>query len=148
MASQIITTHIEIDRDQITRKLEDLLDDTTMLRIHNEFARMMEPYVPFSAGQDASITVTPEYVKYDAPFAHYHYEGKVYGPNIPIIEDGIVVGWFSPPGKPKHPTGAELKFKKPKASAHWDEAMMAERKEEFVKEVHDLLRLRAQELYG
>lgn len=149
MASKIIKTTVEINQNQISHKFRSLADEVTMLRIHNEFARFMEPYVPFDASSpDASITVTPEFVKYDAPYAHYHYEGLVYGPNIPIIEDGIVVGWFSIPDKPKHPTGKQLKFQKAKASAHWDEAMMRERKEEFVKEVHDLLRLRAQELYG
>ena len=149
MASQIIKTEVHIDMNAIGNKLKGLLnDDKTMLEIHNLFADKMEPYVPFGPGENASIQVTPEYVKYDAPYAHYHYEGIVYGPNIPIIEDGIVVGWFSIPDKPKHPTGAELKFKKAKASAHWDQAMMAEKREEFTEEVRQILARRARELYG
>lgn len=146
---QIIRTDVAVDPTGIEGKLSKLLrDDQTMLEIHNEFARMMKPYVPFEPGENASIEVTPQYVNYSAPYAHYHYEGIVYGPNIPIIEDGIVVGWFSIPKKPKHPTGATLQFKKPKASAHWDEAMMAEKREQFTQEVHNILARRARELYG
>lgn len=145
--STIVHYEIKVNEKDISAKLEDLLDSQTMLEVHNLFAKMMEPYVPF--GSDlANMEVTPDYVKYDTPYAHYHYEGKVYGPNIPIIQDGIVVGWFSIPGKKKEPTGADLKFKKPKASAHWDEAMLAERKEEFVTQIKEILKRRARELYG
>ena len=147
MAEKIITTKIKVNEEEIGARIEEVINDEAMLEIHNLFAKMMEPYVPF--GSDlASIEVTPEYVKYDTPYAHYHYEGLVYGPNIPIIEDGIVVGWFSIPGKKKHPTGAELKFKKPLASAHWDEAMMRDKGEEFVAQVKQILQRRARELNG
>lgn len=145
---KIITTDIKFDRSAFDGKLKDLLtNDQTMLQIHNEFARMMQPYVPFEPGENASVTVSPKCVTYSAPYAHYHYEGLVYGPNVPIIEDGIIVGWFSPI-KPKHPTGAKLVFKKPQASDHWDKAMMADKREEFIKEVHDILARRAKEIYG
>ena len=143
----IIRAKVGVNVDALQRKLEDVLDDRTMLEIHNLYAKMMEPYVPF--GLDlANLEVTPEYVKYNTPFAHYMYEGKVYGPNIPIIEDGIVVGWFSPPGQTKTPTGADLQYTKPRASAHWDQAMLAEKKEEFVHQVEEILKRRARELNG
>ena len=148
MASQIVTTQIKVNEEEIGAKLENLINDEVMLSIHNLFAKKMEPYVPFNPGDQASVEITPEYVKYDAPYAHYHYEGLVYGPNIPIIEDGIVVGWFSIPNKPKHPTGAQLQFKKPLASAHWDEAMMRDKGEEFIAEVKEILKERARQLYG
>lgn len=142
--SKIIKTDIKVNPNAIRGKLEDLINDETMLEIHNLYAKMMEPYVPFSSDL-ANMEVTPEYVKYDTPYAHYHYEGLVYGPNIPIIEDGIVVGWFSIPGKKKEPTGEQLKFQKPKASAHWDKAMLADKKDEFVKQVEAILRRRARQ---
>ena len=144
---QIIKTQVEINPAILEEKLNQVINDDAMLEIHNLYAKMMEPYVPF--GTDvANLEVTPEYVRYSTPFAHYMYEGKVYGPNIPIIEDGIVVGWFSPPGQTKHPTGADLQYTKPRASAHWDQAMLAERKEEFVKQVEQILERRARELNG
>ena len=52
-------------------------------------------------------------VIYPGPYAHYQFYGEVYGPNIPIFEDdsGVPTGWFSPPGKKKHPTGRKLQYK-------------------------------------
>lgn len=143
-----VTSTVHVNENAIVGKLEDLVrDNQTMLEIHNLYAKMMEPYVPF--GSDlGNMEVTPEYVKYNTPYAHYDYIGEVYGPNIPIIEDGIVVGWFSIPDKPKHPTGRQLQFQKPKASAYWDKAMLAEKREEFCKEVERILARRARELYG
>ena len=145
----IIKAKVGVNVDALQRKLEDVLDDRTMLEIHNLYAKMMEPYVPF--GMDlANLEVTPEHVRYNTPFAHYMYEGITYGLNIPIIENGIIVGWFSKPDEDgrKHPTGTTLKYSKPKASAHWDQAMLAEKKEEFVHQVEEILKRRARELNG
>jgi len=144
-----IVTKVHIDEGAIQAKLDEVVNDEAMLEIHNLFAKMMDPYVPF--GTDLSnLEVTPEHVRYTAPYAHYHYEGEVYGLNIPIIENGIVVGWFSLPDENgrKHPTGKQLQYTKAKASRHWDEAMMAEKREEFVKQVHDILARRARDNGG
>lgn len=132
-------------------------DDTTMLEIHNSFARRCDPYVPMAEGnlaQSAFAHVTPEYVQYgdeSVPYAHYQYTGEVYGPNIPIIENGIIVGWFSPKNQPKYPTGRPINYSTemhPKATSHWDQAMMRDEGEEFCKDVENILTRRAQELYG
>ena len=56
-------------------------------------------------------------------YAHYQHEGKVYGPNIPIRVNGIIVGWRSPKDKPKHPTGRSLTYTSPTARAHWTEVI-------------------------
>ena len=57
-------------------------------------------------------------------YAHYQYEGKVYGPNIPIRVNGIVVGWRSSKGEgSKYPTGRSLTYKSPTAMAHWTEVI-------------------------
>lgn len=147
---QIIRTEVHVNPDVISTKVESLINDPqTMLEIHNLFAKMMEPYVPF--GTDlANLEVTPESVHYNVPYAHYHYIGDTYGLNIPIIENGIIVGWFSKPDEDgrKHPTGGRLQYSKPQASDHWDQAMMAERREEFVTQVEAILARRARELYG
>lgn len=52
-------------------------------------------------------------------YARYQFAGKVYGPNIPILVDGIIVGWCSPKNKPKSPTGEMLSYKSPTAISHW-----------------------------
>ena len=56
-------------------------------------------------------------------YARYQFAGKVYGPNIPILVDGIIVGWCSPKNKPKSPTGEMLKYKSPMAIAHWTDVI-------------------------
>lgn len=143
---------IKIDSNKVKKKLDGLLDDTTMLRIHQAFYKMCDPYVPFGDGTLAqTVEITPKYVRYKSPYAHYMYEGIVYGPNIPIIQNGQIVGWFSRPGVQKHPTGAMINYSKdrhPLATRHWDKAMMQDRKDEFIAQVKALLEMRAREVYG
>ena len=96
------------------------------------------PYVPASPDRtlEFSAQVSTEIgsgkVIWNTPYAHYQYMGIVYGPNIPILdpETGILLGWFSPPGKPKHPTDRELTYDRsqnPLAGPHWFERMKADR---------------------
>lgn len=131
-----------VNIEQLASQLTNLINDPTVkLEINNSFARYMDPYVPMDTGALASsglANVTEDYVEYIAPYVHYMYEGIVYGPNIPITQDGVIVGWFSPPNQPKHPTGASIQYsteKHPLATHHWDEAMMANRGEDFTAEV-------------
>lgn len=91
-----------------------------------EWHRLYKDYVPMNQGDLYNkVTIVPKEITHNAPYAHYQYEGNVYGPNIPIMENGTPVGFFSPPGKPKSKTGRKLKYSKalhPKASAKWDKA--------------------------
>ena len=60
-----------------------------------------QPYVPASPDRtlefsaQASTEIGSGQVVWNTPYAHYQYMGIVYGPNIPIIEDGILMGFFS-----------------------------------------------------
>lgn len=147
-----ISIDVQVDQGAIQKKIDSLIDDTTMLQIHNLFAKMCDPYVPMDEGPLSQTTeITPEYVRYYQPYAHYQYTGLVYGPNIPIIKDGFIVGWFSPPGQPKYPTGAAIQYnteKHPLATKEWDKAMMNDKRDEFCKQVRDILIRRSEELYG
>lgn len=131
--------------DAVVRALR--ADEATMTEIHNKFAQYMDPYVPMQSGTLAqSPRIDANGVHYNQPYAHYQYEGLVYGPNIPIIRDGVVVGFFSRPGEPKHPTGAHLEYSKemhPLATDHWDKAMMRDRGDEFIQSVKEILTRRA-----
>lgn len=118
---------IEIDANEFAGDLEryvvdsvdDLIDDTLMLRIHAAFERYCEPYVPFLTGALAQTTnVTSQYVEYLVPYAHYQYEGDDF--NHTLIY---------------HPL----------ASAHWDQAMLNTQGEEFVEQVNALIHQRASE---
>lgn len=100
-------------------------DPTFWMYAATEWHRLYREYVPFSEGAlynsvsiqggDGNGTI-----EHTAPYAHYMYEGLVMGPNVPIVQGGAVVGFFSPE-KPKHYTGGVLHFTG-MASRHWDEA--------------------------
>lgn len=143
---------VNINTKKLEQQFQSLVDDDCMYQIHNLFYKMNDPYVPMDEGVLAqNHEITKDYVAYRVPYAHYQYVGEVYGPNIPLIEDGIVVGWFSPPGQKKHPTGQEIQYnteKHPLASKEWDKAMMRDKGDIFLKQVADILVQRCKELYG
>lgn len=97
-----------------------------------------QPYVPASPDRtlefsaQVSTDIGSGMVIWNTPYAHYQYMGIVYGPNIPVIdpETGVLLGWFSPPGRPKHPTDRELTYdtsQNPMAGPYWFERMKADR---------------------
>lgn len=106
-----------------------------------------QPYVPASPDRtlEFSAQVSTEIgsglVIWNTPYAHYDYIGIVfvYGPNIPIIdpETGVLMGWFSPLGRPKHPTDRELTYdtaQNPMAGPYWVERMKADRMNDILDE--------------
>lgn len=147
-----IKIDVHIDTAKLTKQFEALKDDNSMYEVHNLFAKMCDPYVPFAEGVlSQGITIEKDKVIYPPPYAHYMYVGEVYGPNIPIFEDGVLVGFFSIPNKKKVPTGREMQYSKeyhPLASKEWDKAMMNDKGDTFKKAVADILIQRCKELYG
>lgn len=120
-----------------------------MLFLANEAAKLMEQYVPASQtpvlSQNIRITAEEDvgHVTYNSQYAHYQYMGEVYGPNIPITDGGVIVGYFSP--KHKHPTGKKLKysdFEHPLATDHWDKAMMTARRDDLARSYEKYLKRR------
>ena len=106
------------------------------------------PYVPASPNRtlEFSAQVSTEIgsglVIWNTPYAHYQYMGIVYGPNIPIIQDGVLMGWFSPPGRPKHPTDRELTYdtsQNPMAGPYWFERMKADRLNDILDEARSAM---------
>ena len=111
---------VKIDAHGMSDKLEN--DSTFWTFAASEWHRLYSPYVPFESGAlRDSVTIAPKTITHNAPYAHYQYTGDVYGPNYPITQNGVRVGFFSPPNRPKHPTGKRLKYKNPKAAAKWDQ---------------------------
>lgn len=160
-----IDWNVRLDEKSIEHKIENLINDDVMIAIHDLFAKLCNPYVPMDEGPlSQHIEVTPQYVRYAEPYAHYQYMGEVYGPNFPITDKttGGIIGWYSQPGVKKHPTGRELgvdgewngwKFgynreKHALAAHHWDKIMMQDKGDVFLKGVQDILRRRAKQLYG
>ena len=118
----VVEVKVEIDSRAIKDKLDSLIDDTTMLKIHNLLAKMCDPYVPFLEGPlSQTVEVTAQSAKYIQPYARYQYYGEYFN---------------------------HTKDYHPQATALWDKVMMSEHREEFIAQVTAILRERAIELYG
>ena len=142
---------INVSMDEALRnKIAEINNTQTMLAIHNQLAKMCDPYVPMQEGALAqTVQISPKSVTYTQPYARYQYYGEVYGPNIPIKDNGEVVGWFSPPGQKKQPTGRYMTHsteKHPLASSFWDKAMLRDHRDEFEQYIKDILGWRLMEI--
>lgn len=101
------------------------------------------PYLPFDEGilagsANTATKIGSGEVIYDTPYARYQYYGEVYGPNIPIVENGVVTGFFSPPEK--FPTGEKLQYSQevnPMAGSYWFDRAMADHGEDVLKEAQN-----------
>ena len=119
---EVIQYQIHINDKALRKQMEELADRTTMLRIQNLFAKTIDPWTPFLEGPlSQTLEITPEYVKYLVPYAHYQYTGD----------------WLN------HTTDYH-----PLATAYWDKVAMQTELDSFVAQVGELLELRAKELYG
>lgn len=134
---------------RITARLDLKLDPETLLEacglepggrvqkvIDQTVIDFCQPYVPASPNRilEGSAQLATEIgsgmVIWNTPYAHYQYMGIVYGPNIPVYQDGVLVGWYSIPGRKKEPTDRELTYdtaQNPLAGPHWVERMKADR---------------------
>lgn len=107
--------------------------------IDSEVIRLCDPKVPFATGvlKHSAITASvigQGMVVYATPYARYLYYGQVYGPNIPRYEAGELAGFWSPPGKKKHPTGRKLTYNgAPERGAFWFERMKVERGDDIIR---------------
>ena len=102
----------------------------------------MDKYVPREDGnlrKNVDLS-NPNLIVYQSPYAHYMYEGKVMGPNIPITENGNIIGWFSPKGKKKHYTGASIVYHTGGTGPYWDRRMVSAEMNSLVQEVQDYIR--------
>ena len=141
---------VSFDWNKSVREIakEKLGGQQGMLFLAATAARFMDPYVPADnlvLAQNVSITADADvgHVTYNSPYAHYQWEGEVYGPNYPIKDGGEIMGFYSPPHKT--PTGRRLEyntFRHPLATDHWDKAMMVARKDDLAITYEEFLKRR------
>lgn len=108
----------------------------------NACYRYMDKYVPRRDGNlRKNVDLTdPNYIIYKSPYAHYMYEGKVMGPNIPLKdENGNLKGFISPKGKRKTYTGEPIVYHTGGTGDHWDERMKSAEMDDLVKEVQNFI---------
>ncbi len=100
----------EIKYSRKMNKLIKLLNDKEVKINVNQFiADAIQPFVPQKTGRlRRSLYVGPNVISWGRglAYAHYQFEGEVYGPNYPGIEKDGTGGWRS--AKVKHPMGREL----------------------------------------
>ncbi|MBR3644994.1 MAG: hypothetical protein IKN54_01115 [Lachnospiraceae bacterium] len=100
----------EIKYSRKMNKLVKMLNDKDVKINVNQFiADAIQPYVPKKSGKlRDTLYVGPRVISWGRglDYAHYQFEGEVYGPNYPGIEKDGSPGWRS--ASIKHPTGREL----------------------------------------
>lgn len=123
--------HFAKDMNQKAYRIQCVID--------SDVIKFMTPYIPYQSGFLATKALTIPTVigsgeiKQLGPYAHYQYTGEIYGPNIPVKENGAIVGWWSPPSKA--PTGRKLTYDTTKnslAGSHWFERMKADHADDIL----------------
>jgi len=109
----IITLDVAQFRTKKQEKLLQMLNDKKVkIAVNTRIKDAINQFVPKKTGAlRASAQAHADYISWGEglkQYARYQYYGQVYGPNHPIIRGGRVVGWYSTPGRRKHPTGREL----------------------------------------
>lgn len=129
--SHVGSVDIKIDTKRIDKNLKD-----AQRLLNMQIVADCDPLIPFQQGQLRNSLVYPEGVyggelEWNAPYAHYQYEGEVYGPNIPIKDaEGNITGWYSPPKK--NPTGRRLTYHTAGTGDHWFEKAKEQHKQDWI----------------
>lgn len=94
----------------------------------SEVKRFSDPYTPMQQGmlQKATIASDGSTIIYTAPYAHYQWEGVVYGPNYTNGER------FWSGKAPKTPTGKAISYSgAPMRGKQWTLRMMADKSKDI-----------------
>lgn len=111
---------IQLNTDRLDRNMKE-----AQKLLNEQVVADCDPLIPFQQGALRNSVNYPQgiyggEIEYNTPYAHYQYEGIVYGPNIPIRDaQGNITGWYSPPKK--YPTGRKLEYHTPGTTDHFFE---------------------------
>lgn len=128
--------------ENYSRKTKEFLDKVShdpsvLTHINQIIGANVNQFVPMRSGVlRGSMYADAEGVHWSTPYAHYQYVGQVYEVNKPIYSRGRIIGWYSPPGMSKVPSGRELGipgeldgwvfgYTTPGTQHHWDEVYTA-----------------------
>ena len=132
-----INTHVgNVDIKIDTKRIDDNVRTAQRL-LNEQIVTDCEPLIPFQQGALQGSVNYPDgiyggVIEYNTPYAHYQYEGEIYGPNIPIYDgNGKLTGYFSPPKK--NPTGRPLHYHTDDTTDHWFEKAKKQHKDDWVQ---------------
>lgn len=138
-----INTHVgNVDIKIDTSRIDKNVKEAQKL-LNMQIVADCDPLIPFQQGALQNSVNYPEgiyggEIEWNTPYAHYQYEGEIYGPNIPIYDvDGHLTGYFSPPKK--NPTGRPLKQHTDGTTDHWFEKAKEQHKDDWVKLVKETI---------
>lgn len=127
---------IKIDTKRIDNNIR-----TAQRLLNEQIVADCDPLIPFQQGALRNSVNYPQgiyggEIEYNTPYAHYQYEGIVYGPNYPIRDaQGNITGWYSPPKK--NQTGRKLTYHTPGTTDHFFEKAKEQHGKEWVKLVKE-----------
>lgn len=136
MNTHVGNVDIKIDTKRIDNNVR-----TAQKLLNMQIVADCDPLIPFQQGALRNSVNYPHgiyggEIEYNTPYAHYQYEGEVYGPNIPIRDaEGNITGWYSPPKK--HPTGRQLQYHTAGTGDHWFSKAKEMHKDEWVRLVKE-----------
>lgn len=163
----------EIPATKLQEDLMAIVDNPkTGREIHQALKDALKPYVPRDTGKlYETAKVYPKSLRFIQPYAHYQYQGVVYGPNFIGWLSPSTFGWRSRKGMKKHPTDRELGtpgkgvfkpmfgqqynkspitwtfgYTTPGTHHHWLDEMMKHNKRGFHIRCTNVLKKRAKEL--
>lgn len=113
-----------------------IFDNQTMTYAHTRLHAYCSDYVPMESGAlDQTVDITPEYVHYKSPYAHFQWEGVVF-----VDDRGST---WAKQNHSKHATTAPLHHSTdhhPLATAHWEQAAMTTHKGDLCKDIEAYLK--------
>ena len=156
-----------VNAHDISDKIErGIHDKAVMLDVHRLLFEYCDPYVPQESGHMRENTlITPDYVHYNVPYAHYLYRGIKYSPSFKIkakVGDEVVETFYTPAGTKQVASGT-LNYNPsiaypslrdvymngakphthpkphPNATSYWDAKMMAINGEEFTEKIKEVI---------
>lgn len=130
---------VEIKWNRSPQQIADrIFDDAAMTYAHTRLHAYCSDYVPMDSGMlDQTVDITPEYVHYKSPYAHFQWEGVVF-----VDERGST---YALPNHSKHPTNTPLHHSTDHhalATSHWEVAAMAAHKGDLCRDIEAYLRRR------
>lgn len=110
-----------------------IFSDNVRKYAHTRLHAYCSPYVPMDSGAlDQTVDITPDYVHYKSPYAHFQWEGKVF-----VDDRGST---YAKRNTSKHATERNLKYSHPLATSHWERAAMTAKGDRLAEDIETYIK--------